>query len=316
MLFTQNKLVVSALIFSSLLFIFVFALEKTKVLMNIVPKARGEVSIGEGLVITSTKTGHPIIVKKDDMFFGNEMRFSGSLKNIFSDVALSLCKPNDTIVNIGAYFGYDAICMGSKLKGTGKIYAFEDNRSIYSCLRKSIVLNDMDQHVIVKNLALSDKKGICEKDDFMAVKENPDGSFSTPPSFVAQCNTLDNELKEVTSKVNLMLIDDPGYEFDILRGAQTIIRNSPKLIILSYYERKFSARNVPVKQELDKFVDDGYYIYFVDEDGRTSEPNTSEIVTQDSGVIIITKNRMVKESINMLNRTLAKQNQETQEEAA
>ena len=313
MLLTQNKLVMSAVIFSSILFIFVFALEKTKILINIVPKARGEVSINEDLVITTTKTGHQIIVKKDDMFFGNEMRFSGSLKYIFSDIALSLCKPNDVIIDTGAYFGYNVICMASKLQGTGKIYAFEDNRQIYSCLRKSILLNDMDNFIKVKNVAISDRKGIREKEDFMAVHENPDGSFSTPPTFVAQSNTLDDEMKDLASKIDLMLIDDAGYEFEILKGAQNIIRNSPKLVILSYYERKLSARGIPVKEELDKFVDDGFYIYFVDEDGKTSEPSTSEIAAKDIGVIIITKNRMVKESVSKLNDAKSKKDKSKKE---
>ena len=313
MLLTQNKLVMSAVIFSSILFIFVFALEKTKILINIVPKARGEVSINEDLVITTTKTGHQIIVKKNDMFFGNEVRFSGSLKYVLSDIALSLCKPNDIIVDTTAYFGYNVISMGAKLQGTGKIYAFEDNRQIYSCLRKSILLNDMDNFIKVKNVAISDRKGIREKEDFMAVHENPDGSFSTPPTFVAQSNTLDDEMKDLASKIDLMLIDDAGYEFEILKGAQNIIRNSPKLVILSYYERKLSARGIPVKEELDKFVDDGFYIYFVDEDGKTSEPSTSEIAAKDIGVIIITKNRMVKESVSKLNDAKSKKDKSKKE---
>ena len=120
-------------------------------------------------------------------------------------------------------------------------------------------------------------------------------------------------MKDLASKIDLMLIDDAGYEFEILKGAQNIIRNSPKLVILSYYERKLSARGIPVKEELDKFVDDGFYIYFVDEDGKTSEPSTSEIAAKDIGVIIITKNRMVKESVSKLNDAKSKKDKSKKE---
>ena len=309
--FGGNKIVSFAVVTSCLLFILVLGIEKTKKIVNLVPMVRGEVSLGKDVVITTTRTQRPIIVKKDDVFYGNEMRFSGSINEMHSDIAYSICREGFTVVNVGAYFGYDAITLASKLEKNGKVYAFEDNRSIYNCLKKSVVLNEMDDRVIVKNLAISDKKGICEMEDYMSVYKKEDETFSAPSTFVAECNTLDNELKDVVQKIDMLLIDEAGYEFSIIRGAHDILANSPNVVIISDYERKYSARNVDVKAELDMLVNEGYFIYFVDKEGRTTEPNTSEIAAKDEGVLIISKNRMGKEQ-----QSYAKMIQERQQQMA
>ena len=313
MLLAKNNIVVFTVVVSCLLLVGVLSLEKTNTLKNVVPTMRGEVSLGKNIVITTTKSHQPILVKREDFFYGDQMRFSGSVKDIQSEIAKALCKEGDTVVNIGAYFGYDALLMSERAGHTGKIYAFEENRQIYKCLKKTVVLNELEDRIIVKNLAILDKKGICEVEDFLSGYQTEEGIVPPSTKFVAECNTLDNELKENVTKVDLMLIDEPGYEFAILNGAKEIISRSPNIIIISYFERKLSARNIDVKAELDKFVDEGFRIYLTDDNGKMTEPGTSEIAAKDSGVLIITKQLISNQNYSYDQKQEMEQQQQTTE---
>ncbi|MEI8349038.1 MAG: FkbM family methyltransferase [Candidatus Omnitrophota bacterium] len=59
----------------------------------------------------------------------------------------NIIKPANTILDIGANFGYYSIICASSLKGNCRVYAFEPNSPSFNRLKKNIELNSLEGSV-------------------------------------------------------------------------------------------------------------------------------------------------------------------------
>lgn len=258
--FFKGRAFFLALIVLFALMIGIMFMEKTKDIVGLIPRFRGEVSIGNGFIITHTKDEQPLIIKKDDPLIGQQLRFLGTVKSVFSDTITDLCNGNDIIVEVGSYFGYNSILLGKKLKKEGKIYCLEPNPSIFSCLRKNIVINDLESLCKLKNIAISSASGTCNIEDYFSISKLPNGKYTKPPLIKVDCNTLDDEMKDETKAINLLTIDVPGLEFLILDGASKILEHK-NIKVVFMFDKKESSKNTDVKTELNDLHALGFKFY-------------------------------------------------------
>jgi len=285
----RNKPIYLSVLCASLLFLFVIAMEKTKFFMQIIPKIRGEVSLDNGFVVTSIMESYPFIVKKDDPFVGDQLRFTGSLKSLFSQTANYLCRKHDTVVEIGSHFGYNAVCIGSYLKNNGAYYALEANPKVFNFLRKNVIINDLENTVTVINKAVSDQNKTYAIDDILSSYQNSDGTYGTVKSIIVNSSTLDKELAE--SNVSLLLIDVPGFEFRILEGARSLLERSPNIKILINIEIKKSD-SADILKELNSLSLQGFRFFEVINANKFGEISSENIIKRDQVLIVVCRNDM------------------------
>ncbi|MDR1982580.1 MAG: FkbM family methyltransferase [Holosporaceae bacterium] len=291
--FSRNKLVSISIIIACMLFLGIFIMEKSQSVINMVPMLRGEISFEDGFSITTTKNRYPILIKKDDPFIGSQLRFSGDVKSIFSETAISLAQNDEIVVEIGAHFGYNVLNIAKKTKGLRKYYAFEPNCGVLSCLRKSVVLNDLDDIVVLRDVAISDEKKSFPIDDCLSVTKTPRGEYTKPRTIIVNSNTLDDELEnEPLTSISMLLIDIPGSEFSILKGAEKIIANSPDIKIIISFNNKASSEYFDIENELKKMEQQGFIFYLVETLNNYTQVNIPDILSKKEVVIIMTKNKL------------------------
>jgi FkbM family methyltransferase len=293
-LFKKNKIVSVTVIISCLLFVGIFFLEKSRYIIDLIPTLRGEISLDGNIIITTTKNKLPILIRKDDPFIANQLRFFGSVKSDFAEIADSLCKSTDIVVEIGSYFGYNSVTLGNKLKGNGKLYGFEPNTHIFSFLKKSIMLNNLENTVILRNVAISDKRGTCNINDIFHIAKTQDGSLEKPRCISVDCVSIDEEMKNINKPIDLLLIDIPGYEFQIITGAADIIKKSPNIAIMVMFDQQESSQSVNVHTEIQNLIRQGFRFYWCDNNRKIHpmKATPEDVIGKNKAILIITKKQL------------------------
>lgn len=287
--FNRNRPVAFAIIIACMLFIFIFFLEESKVVVGLVPTFRGEVKLPNDFVITTTKSGCPVIVKKDDPKAIN-VRFSGEIRSNFDKVVHSLYSSSSTIVEVGAHFGERTIEFGHRVRNTGKVFAFEANYGVFSNLKKSIMLNDLDDVISVKNIGIYDRKGSLSIRDNLSGTRGKSGRFMKKRDITVQCDTLDAEMDSFKGTVDLLSIDIPQSEYQILKGSEELIKRSPNIVIIVAIDSESGVDNI--KRELRKFRKNGFKFYCAKNDGSLSSITLNEVTKIDELILVITRREL------------------------
>jgi FkbM family methyltransferase len=289
--FNRNKFVSLMIIVTCILFVFVFFVEKTKIFVGMVPTLRGEVSLENGFSITTINNRYPILIKKDDPIVGSRLRFSGDIKSLFSEVSIFLAPSSGVVVEVGSHFGYNAINIAKKLRESSKYYAFEPNAVVFSCLKKSVFLNDLEKVVILRGTALSDSETSIPIEDCLSMSSESSGSRAKPRMIVVGSSTVDKELENEPTSVSLLMIDVPGSEFSVIKGAQKIIENSQDIKIVMSFDCENSIKNSDVRFELQRLKNLGFNFYLISSFEKFRVVSAEEIISEDEGVLVITRNK-------------------------
>ena len=287
----KNKVISFSIVISCILFVVVLALEKTKMIFKFVPMFRGEVSVNN-FVITTTNDGSPILVNEDNQNVGGQLRVFGTVRSRFNNIISDFYNDNSVVVEVGPQFGYNTISLAKGLKDGGKVYAFEANSRICSALRKTLVLNNIDDKVVIKDIAISDHKGICDIPDVLSIKELSDGTYSKARIFSAQCSTLDEEMVDENRPVDLVAVDIPDMEIPILRSCESIIERSPDIVLVFTFDNE--PVNSGAETEFTKLKAKGLKFYITTEKGKyTRIESVDELLKEKDVILIITRRDLV-----------------------
>lgn len=150
-------------------------------------------------------------------------------------------KKDDTVIDIGAYYGDSAIWWAKKFKV--KVIAFEPLPGAFKELTQNLKLNHVEDRVTAYNLALGSGEKIT-------------GGMGKGTMFNYTDREQTLETKRLDDfkfeKVNIIKIDVEGFEYEVLKGAvNTIKRFHPKIIL--------ETHSVALRQKCGAILDDlGY----------------------------------------------------------
>jgi methyltransferase, FkbM family len=122
------------------------------------------------------------------------------------------------IVDIGAHHGAYAVVLGKIVeRWGGRILAVEPNPESYRVLSRNIQLNGLENTVVCKNIAVSDKNGtmyISESgSESRITQEKPERGYTV------DVITMESLLKNnETNHVHVLIIDVEGAELSVLRS--------------------------------------------------------------------------------------------------
>ena len=147
----------------------------------------------------------------------------------------NLVQPNMIFLDIGANLGLYTALANKKMKGTGKIFAFEPQTIAFETLQKTIKINNI-KNVIAEQIALSDTAG---KGTIYSSPDNGGDNrmyLDAEQKFTAEevnCQIGDKYLfSHNIDKVDLIKIDTQGYEFFVIEGLKNIIKKSINTITI------------------------------------------------------------------------------------
>ena len=145
-------------------------------------------------------------------------------------------RPDDVVFDVGANFGWFSVLFLKLLDKRGSLHSFEPVPPIYEELKQNIALNKGKIEPKLNNFALGAKKTRTEINVF---KNLPHGHASLSDLGREDASTYDTEIitldhyieKYKIRKVDVIKIDVEGAEFNVLRGAEKLLKNNPPRII-------------------------------------------------------------------------------------
>jgi len=168
------------------------------------------------------------------------------------------------VVDVGAHIGLISTVAAQRVGRDGKVYCFEPTPRTFNILVNNIKFNGLEDRVIFKQLAVTDKKG---KATFAL--QNIFGENTLFPNLDDQniieveTDSLDGVLHDVP-RVNIVKIDAEGAEPFVLRGMKNIIEKNPHIIIFMEFAPVHLQRaRVDVKEFIRELGDDGFSIHQV-----------------------------------------------------
>ena len=180
-------------------------------------------------------------------------------------------KADDIIIDIGANVGLMSLQYAAKVK-QGMVYSFEPTHYAFEKFKKNLSLNpDLASRVIATQAFISEKSG--NNDSLVAYSSwKVDGTRNVNNHLVHQGSpkettgvpviSLDDFVhKNHITKINLIKIDTDGFEYEILKGARTVIVNFRPIIILEVTLYSLQEKGITFDFYYDYFTGLGYRLF-------------------------------------------------------
>lgn len=159
-------------------------------------------------------------------------------------------KAGDTVIDIGAGIGDEAVCFSRLVGETGSVVAIEAHPDTFRCLEKTVAANNIN-NITCLNMAISNKDSeieISSEKNFLSnsiMIENNTNVVKVP------ARVLDHVLAEVNiSRVDLIKMNIEGAETVALKGMSKILANTPNVVI-SCHDFKADRGDDPVLRTFD-----------------------------------------------------------------
>lgn len=166
----------------------------------------------------------------------------------YTCIMMKVLRPSDTVIDIGANFGYFSLLASSLVTETGRVIALEPEEDNFRFLTRNIAQNN-SSNIRAFNIAAGDSK--TEADLFIDPLNDGGHSLSgiSPESSQqigsgdilkskVQVDTLDSLLEaEKITAIKIIKIDTEGWEFHVISGAISVIKRFSPPIILAEVNR-------------------------------------------------------------------------------
>lgn len=156
-----------------------------------------------------------------------------------------LVKPGMHIFDVGTNIGETALNFAMLSGKQGSVVGFEPVPATFGKCRMNLQLNDFPW-LKVENLALSDKSETLFFDP--ATYHNSGGIFMRKVGSDAACEvgavTLDDYCsKNAVGKIDLLKIDVEGFELNVLKGAQVVLRKMRPILFVEINNNNLNRQN-------------------------------------------------------------------------
>lgn len=165
-------------------------------------------------------------------------------------------KRGDTVLDVGAHFGYYTLLMAKKVGPTGKVISFEPTKETFKVMVENVIKNNYQKIVKPENKGVSNKNEVLTLN---AKKFWPMNSFAEK-NFLGgigiECIDLDSYCKKNLIKPDFLKIDTEAFEEKVIMGLKKTIKKFHPKIILEVNKDSEGAKNI-----FKIFKKNGYKIY-------------------------------------------------------
>ena len=186
-----------------------------------------------------------------DQFVSRRIREEGIWEPYETSLLLSMLRPGDVFVDVGANIGYFSVLAASVVGESGAVFAFEPDPDNFSLLRRNVALNGQQASIVAVRAALAAETGTGElflSEDNLGdhqIYTTGDGRHSLPIRLVNGSDYLGDRL----SRMDLLKIDTQGSEYQVMAGLWPLLvalptppRNLIELTPLSLRQAGASGR--------------------------------------------------------------------------
>lgn len=210
---------------------------------------------------------------KNDEVISKEISLNGVWEKNEVEWLKKTVKSGDVCINVGANVGYFSILMSMLVGQSGKVYAIEPNPALIPFLKANVLRKQIGPIQILPFAAGS-------KSEFLNLFLNEtncgdnrlfdpritngggnyiDHGFSIEPNFVrVPVLPLDEIIKN--EKVNVVLIDAQGWDFEVIKGMNEIISKYKPYILMEYVPQWFRDMGISPLEIIENLIDLGYLV--------------------------------------------------------
>ncbi|MBU0751000.1 MAG: FkbM family methyltransferase [Gammaproteobacteria bacterium] len=213
-----------------------------------------------------------------ELFFGRRMNVVlpevvseqiytyGLFDDVVSWLAVTAVRPGDTVLDIGAHFGYFTLLFSELAGPSGRVIAFEPTPSTYGLLKDNV---SPYPNIVAANLALGRECGEAELSDHglkycawnslakeSRLTELPPGV--SPRKVTVGLTSVDDYVRQNKLAPGLMKIDAENFEAEVILGAEHTLRTyAPAVIMETGSDAALQAGGRLLEMEYQVFVSEG-----------------------------------------------------------
>lgn len=250
-------------------------------------RSQSSIYLGDYTALARLQAGPKIFVDTRDLGIAAHLMLDGYWEPWVERVLMKALKPGMTFCDVGANFGYYTLLGAATVGQRGKVFSFECNPRLSQLLRKSVLVNGMQDVVTLSSMAVSNVQGhatLTFDDEFSGggtiVEVGPDYPWSEHKVTVA-CAPLDS-LLDGQQVPNVLKIDVEGSEAKVLLGAERILSDRGlQTIVFEYYAPSIIHTMAPISL-LQKLSSVGFQLQILTESGPAS-PQSPEALAATIG---------------------------------
>lgn len=254
--------------------------------------AMSGVYFGNSVLMTKLWSGHMMMVHTDDMIVAPHLVNIGINEPHNTRILVSLIKPGDVFVDVGANVGYFSVLGAWRAYPGGQVWSFEPNPKVFSILSDNLTVNGYADMARRWPAAASDQAGEQSLRIFpgyvatSTMRDVPEAYLrftereTGRKSHVIDIDVvrLDDAMRDV-GQIHVMKIDAEGHELHVLSGAQEIIARSPGLkIVMEFNPSMLGPDGARSLVELVRTL--GFDIYAIEHDASLTRLTDDEAMVE------------------------------------
>jgi FkbM family methyltransferase len=212
---------------------------------------------------------------KFDLHLGNDLSLAlfveGTYEpNEFAFLAERL-RPGMTFVDAGANEGLYTLFGARRVGPQGRVLSVEPSTREFERLKSNVAANRLGNVLLVR-AALSDRVGTA----MLQVAENRHSGQNTLGSFAYAIQLYEQSETDVIpldvlckrhgiDRIDVLKMDVEGAELSILRGATSMLRRHPPIILFELFNRSLHQQQASTQEVVDLLLALDYKLYVFDE---------------------------------------------------
>ena len=177
--------------------------------------------------------------------------------------------PGSCCFDIGAHIGYYSLLLSKWVGKNGRVFSYEPVPYTYSFLERNLGRNDA-LNVNAHQAAIGDRNGSVR----MAAETGARLGWSTVAdsgNLDVRCTTVDSEIQRIgLERLDFIKIDTEGFEFQVLAGAESAIRQMRPKIMFEVNQRALAEHNRSPDMLTEFFTSRNYGLFVAE--GRKLTP--------------------------------------------
>ncbi|MDH3733902.1 MAG: FkbM family methyltransferase [Gemmatimonadota bacterium] len=161
---------------------------------------------------------------------GDHGHWAGTFENEKLSAFSAAISEGDTVLDVGAHTGFFTLLAAGEVGPRGRVIAFEPFPRNVDYLRRHVDLNRFE-NVDVVHAAVGEASGEV---GFSSGPNSYTGRVTGEGELTVRATTLDEHLRIVgSSGVGVLKIDVEGAEVAVLRGAESLLRQSRPIVFVA-----------------------------------------------------------------------------------
>lgn len=173
--------------------------------------------------------------------------------------------PGMTVLDVGANIGLYSVFLADLVGNEGRVFAFEPDPALFETALTNIRQNGKENVVKIYNLALGSRTGLATL--YRTPFNSGDNRLSSSPAHNESVPVKVARLDDVLcgEKIDFVKVDVQGWEAEVMRGMEQVLRDNPRLtIFFEYWPKGLSNAGESLSAPSDILDKYGFAIFLAD----------------------------------------------------